>query len=70
MDSIIGKIGWVITSIAALIGAMLSIVIKVKNPDMTEMRIFLNNWQFFCIIGIVAIGGAILIRIGNDKRNK
>lgn len=66
MKKIREAIGWILIGFG--VGGFIFIFIdKFANPDMTEMRYFIENWKHFAVTIAFVIGGQVLIYWGDNE---
>ena len=63
-------IGYVVAGLAAVVLALVYWGTSLANPDMTSMRVLIQNRHVFFWGTIIIFAGAICIRVGDDKKGR
>jgi hypothetical protein len=58
------KIKFFIGLVIIIICLIYGIILPVKNPDMTEMRLLLTYWKEYIVMFIVIVLGCLLLNSG------
>lgn len=52
---------YIASSVLILASAVISIYLRLANPDMTEIRLFINFWWAWAFVAICAVSGLTIL---------